>query len=406
MTSNIDNLLETNLDRSTEPITFLPEPEERDVLYTVISVDDHIVEPPWTFQGRFPKQLEDEAPRVVELPNGTQAWEFNGDLHPNVGFNAVAGRPASEYTKDPTRFDEMRSGAWDIKERIRDMDINGIYASLNFPSSLPGFGGQRFSQVKDPAVGLAAVRAWNDWHIDEWAGQPGDRIIPSQITWLQDPVIAAKEVVANASRGFKSVTFPESPAKLGFPSVHTRAWDPFFEACQDTETVICLHIGSSSDVVSTSSDAPLAVVNALLYVGAIITAADWVYSLVPVRFPTLKIVLSEGGIGWVPSLIDRLDHNQTHHAYEPTWQGISESPSEVLRRNFWFSTIDDPAGFEQRDRIGVENILVEADYPHADSTWPDTQQVLQQQIGSFPKADVDMMTHVNAAKLFRHPLPN
>lgn len=259
--------------------------------------------------------------------------------------------------------------------------------------------------MKDPEVGLAAVRAWNLSHIEEWAGQPGNRIIPCQITWLQDPSIAAEEVRLNAERGFKAVSFPESPAKLGFPSVHTRAWDPFFQACQETETVVCLHIGSSSDVLSTSADAPLAVVNALLYVGAPITAVDWVYSLIPVRFPDLRIALSEGGIGWVPSLIDRLDHNMTHQAYEPTWKGIADSPADVLRRNFWFSTIDDSAGFEQRERIGVENILVEADYPHADSRWPDTQTVLHEQIGMCPVEQVEMITHKNASRLFRHPLP-
>lgn len=138
MTTSIDHLLETNLDGSAEPVSFLPEPEKREAIYTVISVDDHIVEPPWTFEGRFPERLQKMAPRIVELPNGREAWIFNDDLHPNVGFNAVAGRPASEYRKNPTRFNEMRRGAWDIGERILDMDINGVYASLKFPSSLPG----------------------------------------------------------------------------------------------------------------------------------------------------------------------------------------------------------------------------------------------------------------------------
>ena len=405
MTASIDQLLDSGMKRTQTEVTFLPDPEPREVIVPIISVDDHLIEPPWTFEGRLPAKLASKAPKIIELEGGAQAWDFDGKQVANVGFNAVAGRPSSEYTKEPTRFDEMRRGAWDIKDRIKDMDINGIYASLNFPSSLVGFGGQKLVHVNDVELGLATLRAWNSWHIEEWAGQPGNRIIGCQIPWLLDPVTGAAEIRKNAELGFKSVTFPESTAKLGLPSVHTGHWDPFFQACEETGTVICLHIGSSSDVVGTSADAPLAVVNALLYVGALIATVDWLYSRVPARFPDLRIVMSEGGIGWVPSLIDRLDHNIKHHAYEDTWKGISETPAEVLRRNFRFATIDDPAGFEQRHRIGVENILVEADYPHADSTWPDTQAVLAEQMDGVPRKEVELMAFRNAVELFRHPMP-
>ena len=123
--------------------TFLPEPEKRPRRYTVISVDDHIVEPPDTFTGRVPSRLEERAPHVVERDDGSEVWVFDGEEIPNVGFNAVVGRPVSEYSFEPTRFDEMRRGAWDIHARVADMDINGVYASVNFPSFLPGFAGQR-----------------------------------------------------------------------------------------------------------------------------------------------------------------------------------------------------------------------------------------------------------------------
>ncbi len=139
---------------------------------------------------------------------------FDGKLHPNVGFNAVVGRPVSEYSIEPTRFEDMRRGAWDIHERIKDMDLNGVYASVNFPSSLVGFGGQRLATyTDDPELGLAMVRAWNDWHIEEWAGSYPDRIIPLQIPWMYDPIVGAEEIRHNAARGFKAVTFCEAPDK-------------------------------------------------------------------------------------------------------------------------------------------------------------------------------------------------
>ena len=177
---------------------------------------------------------------------------YDGEEIPNVGFNAVAGRPVSEYSFEPARFDEMRKGAWDIHERIRDMDVNGIYASLCFPSFLPGFAGQRLQVARDPELALATVRAWNDWHLDEWAGSYPGRIIPCQLPYLLDPAVGADEVRRNAERGFKAITFPEMPHALGLPSLHSGHWDPLLRACAETGTVVNLHIGSSSTSPSTS----------------------------------------------------------------------------------------------------------------------------------------------------------
>ena len=144
--------------------TFLPEPERRSRRWPIISVDDHIVEPRHAFDGRYPAEFVDRAPRVVEAEDGSEAWLYDGQVLPNVGFNAVVGRPVSEYSFEPTRFDQMRRGAWDIHHRVRDMDLAGIWASMNFPSFLPGFAGQRLQLiVDDPKLALASVRAWNDF---------------------------------------------------------------------------------------------------------------------------------------------------------------------------------------------------------------------------------------------------
>src|SRR5215218_7053361 len=186
----------TGADRT---VTFLPEPERAERRYTVISVDDHIVEPPHTFDGRVPAKFADRAPRVVEADDGSQAWVYDGVSMPNVGFNAVVGRPVSEWGFEPVRFDQMRRGAWDIDARVADMDLNGVYASLNFPSFLPGFAGQRLQTTTDDlALSEACVRAWNDWHIEEWAGRHPGRIVPCQIPWLHDPELAASMIRENA----------------------------------------------------------------------------------------------------------------------------------------------------------------------------------------------------------------
>jgi predicted TIM-barrel fold metal-dependent hydrolase len=403
LTTNLNfTKAKTGADRT---VTFLPEPERTPRKYTVISVDDHIVEPPDTFEGRVPAKFADRAPRIVTREDGSQTWLFDGQELPNVGFNAVVGRPIEEYSFEPVTYAEMRRGAWDIDARVKDMDTNGIYASLNFPSFLPGFGGGRLQLTsKDLELSEACVRAWNDWHIDAWAGPYPDRIIPCQIPWYHDVEVGAQMIYDNAERGFKAISFSEAPDKQGFPSLHTGHWDPMFRACAETGTVINLHIGSSGASPSTNDDAPPDVAGVLFFAYAIFAAVDWLYSMAPVKFPDLKLCLSEGGIGWVAGLLDRLDHMESYHDMYGTW--TSElTPAEVMTRNFWYCAVEDQSSFVQRERIGLENILLEADYPHCDSTWPRTQQVIEEEIGHLPAEDIRRFTWENASKLYRHPVP-
>jgi predicted TIM-barrel fold metal-dependent hydrolase len=387
-------------------VTFLAEPRRRQRHFTVISVDDHIVEPPGMFAGRVPSRLGDRAPRVVPRPGGKEMWLYDGEEIPNIGLNAVAGRPAREYSRDPVNFSEMRKGAWDIHSRLADMDLDGVYASLNFPSFLTGFGGGRLqTTTKDLDLALAVTQAWNDWHLEEWSGAYPDRIVACQIAWLHDPAVAAQQVEANRARGFRALSFPELPDQLGFPPVRSPYWDPLFAACQETGTVVCLHAGSGGTLFATSEGAPREATAAFFGLSAVIPAIDWLFGLVPVRFPELRIVLAESGIGWVAALLDRLDHVARYHECYGDWRGTDLTPSEVLLRNFWFCTLDNPSSFCQTDRIGAGNILCEVDYPHADTSWPNTQETLRRQLGGLQRADIDRITWRNAAELFDFPVP-
>lgn len=386
-------------------VTLLPDPPRAVREYLMISCDDHVVEPPHAFTGRVPKHLAERAPRVVEK-DGTEQWLFDDQLMPNVGFNAVAGRPVDEYSFDPTRFDQMRRGSWDVASRIADMNLDGVYGSLNFPSFIPGFAGQRLYQVaKDTELAIACTRAWNDWMIDEWCAYAPDRFIPMQLPIWSDPLLAAAEIRRNAVRGFKAISFSEGPHLLGMPSLHSGHWDPVMAACEETGTVVCLHVGSSGTSPATAPDAPSDAVGALFFAYAMFAAVDWLFSKIPVRYPKLRICLSEGGLGWVAGLIDRFDHMSRYSEMYGTWNGIAETPTEVFKRNFWFCAIDDPSSFLQTDVIGIDNIMVESDYPHADTTWPTTQQKLHVQVARLSAPAIERVTWRNAAELFSIDVP-
>jgi predicted TIM-barrel fold metal-dependent hydrolase len=395
----------------TATATLLPDPEPRDIKRLLISTDDHIVEPANLFVGRLPAKFEDKTPRII-TQEGVQAWLLEDLVLPNMGLNAVAGRPRDQWYDEPRTFDEIRPGCYDIHQRIRDMDLNGVYASLNFPSRIAGFAGARFSECKDKEFGLACTRAWNDWHFEEWYSPYPNRIIPLQVPWLADPDVGAEEIRRNAERGFRAVTFPEIPLNLGLPSIHTPYWDPIMRACEETQTVICLHVGSSGLFLGNDPAAARNVRVSLFSAFALVAACDWLWSGIPVRFPNIQVAFSEGGIGWLPGLIDRLNYMEEHSGMTKApgqttedWMDSDNSPSEVLLRNFKFCVLSDPMTLRVRDQIGVENITFEVDYPHADSTWPDSQAFIEQQLAGIPEDDANKMCYENAARIFRHPLP-
>ncbi|CAB4553855.1 unannotated protein [freshwater metagenome] len=381
----------------------LPDPEPAEVRYTIISVDDHLVEPPDMFEGRLSSKFQSRAPRVVTNENGHEVWEFEGQRFTQVGMNAVAGRSKSMKNLEPTKFSDMRKGCWDINERVRDMDINGVWASMNFPSMITGFCGRVFAQIDDLDLGYATTQAWNDWLYEEWWQPATDRIIPLGLTFLADPEKGAAEIRRNAARGFVAVTLPERPQNIGFPSLFSGYWDPIVQACAETETVIALHVGSSGGYPS-PADAPALQLGATMFGQLSLAAcAEWLWSGYPLKYQNLKITMSEGGIGWVAMLLDRLDNIVDRSGYGLGWE---TRPADVLKRNFWFCTIDDPSTIMTRHRIGVENIMFETDYPHGDGTWPDTQQVVADTYGDIPSDELRSILCENAARVFRHPLPN
>jgi predicted TIM-barrel fold metal-dependent hydrolase len=367
----------------------------------LVSVDDHLVEPPTMFDAHLAPRYRAAGPRVVRLDDGADVWTFNGQVIPNVGLNAVAGRPKDEYGVEPTAFDEMRPGCFDIHERIKDMNAAGVLGSMCFPS-FPGFSGRLFAACDDKELALAVVQAYNDWHIDEWCGTYPGRFIPMALPVLWDPQQAADEVRRVAAKGCHSVTFTENPATLGYPSFHDEHWDPFWAAVCDVGTVVSIHLGSSGQIVVTAPDAPVDVMITLQPMNICTAAADLLWSRVLKQFPSIRFALSEGGTGWIPYFLERLDRTyDMHHQWTGQELGPDRMPSDVFREHFLTCFISDPVGLQLRHLIGMDNIAWECDYPHSDSSWPHPAEDLLRTAAGVPAAELHKITHENAMRWYR-----
>jgi predicted TIM-barrel fold metal-dependent hydrolase len=364
---------------------------QADDLPWFISVDDHVVEPPTVWTDRLPAKYLDVGPRyarrrvgltrwqqgafVTEADAGgaeTDVWLFEDVVKPIRRNIAAAGLDRDEMDLNPIGFDEMRPGCFDAVARLADMDLNHVEASLCFPQ-MSRFCGQEFSEAKDKDLGLACVRAYNDWMVDEWWATDRARLIPLTMVPLWDGELAGAEVRRNAERGVHAVTFSENPYVLGFPSIHSGAWEPFFRACAETGTTICMQIGSSSKMQTVSPDAVPAVGTSLSSVNAVASLMEFLFSGVLERYPTLQLAYSEGQVGWIPYQLERADTVWKEHR---AWNGLKgemvQPPSFYYYRQVYGCVFRDFFGIRNIADAGEDNVTFEVDYPHTDSTFPDT----------------------------------
>ncbi len=385
----------------------------------IVSVDDHVVEPPHVWETWLPAKHREKAPRVERRgigtmrhvgggtyeqtfdPEGPQAdcWVYEDLVYIHKRHVAAVGYDRDEMTMTPMTYEEMRPGCYEPKARVDDMELNWVEASLSFPT-FPRFCGQTFLEAKDRELAEACVYAYNDWMVDEWCGDSGGRLIPLPIIPLWDAELAASEVRRNAARGARAVCFSEIPPALGLPSIHSGGWDPFFAACAETSTVVCMHIGSSSRMPATSADAPVAVAATLSFGNAMSSLTDFLFSGVLVRFPTLKLAYSEGQIGWIPYILERADDVWLEHR---AWGGVRdivpEPPSTYYYRQVFGCFFRDRHGIESLRTVGVDNTTFETDYPHTDSTWPHTKKVAQELMAGLPDDVVHKLVRGNAIRM-------
>ncbi len=385
----------------------------------IVSVDDHVIEPANVWQDRLPAKYKDVGPRVIQEagnmnfvggnftyepdPDGQLCdwWIYEDKRVPQTRLSAAAGFDRDEVKVVGITYEEMRDGCYDPKARLEDMDVNHVEASLCFPS-FPRFCGQTFMEADDKVLAKLCVEAYNDWMVDEWCGGTDGRLIPLCIIPLWDVELAAAEIRRNAARGVRAVCFSEIPPYLGLPSVHDADgyWEPFVQACEETQTVINMHIGSSSKMPSTSDDAPAAVGSTLTFNNAMASMSDWLFSGLLEKFPTVKVAYSEGQIGWIPYILERADKVwEDNRAWGGVGDKVPEPPSSYYYRQMYGCFFDDEVGLEMLDRVGVSNITFETDYPHSDSTWPHTKAVAEKLMGHLPDDVIRKLVRGNAIEM-------
>ena len=367
----------------------------------IISVDDHVIDPPNLWLDRLPAKFHDRAPRVVrkraqgiEAIDGKTSIVESPDakwadiwLYDDVAVPLTAGVTAVGPTRDLVAstlmtYDEILPGCWQQKARLEDMDLNWTDAQICFPQ-FPRFCGQTFLERDDKQFALMCIEAYNDFMIDEWcAGDGAGRLIPLTIVPLWDAELAAAEIRRCADKGSHAVTFSECPPYLGLPSVYSGYWDPFFAACDETDTVINMHVGSSSTMLTTSADAPVTMVAAMNFVYLAAALGDWLFAGILARFPNLRVALSEGQAGWMPYMLERVDSlwERSDIYVANMHDRVPERPSSYVPGRIFGCIYDDVAGLRARDQIGMSQIMFESDYPHADSTFPHTARVAEKLI--------------------------
>jgi predicted TIM-barrel fold metal-dependent hydrolase len=339
--------------------------------------------------------------QIQQGPQGDpcDCWVYEDQVLPHKRHVAAVGFDRDDMTLSSITYDEMRPGCYEPAARIADMELNWVEASLCFPT-MPRFCGQTFHEAGDRELARACVRAYNDWMVEEWCGDSGGRLIPLCLIPLWDAAEAADEVRRNAARGVRAVCFSEIPPYLGLPSVHTDYWDGFFAACAETGTVLCMHIGSSSQMPNASPDAPPAVQATLSFNNAMASMSDFLFSGVLVRFPTLKLAYSEGQIGWIPYVLERADQVWLDHR---AWGGVRdivpEPPSTYYYRQIYGCFFKDHHGIASLAEVGVDNTTFETDYPHTDSTWPETRQLAEQLTAGLPAEVVYKVMRGNAIRM-------
>ncbi len=382
--------------------------------YPILDADAHVNEPPNLWQDAVPAKWRDRAPKLVKTDAG-DFWHFDGGREKSpVGLTAAAGQSMLEMGLSGQTYEGMRPGSFDTAARLADMDADGIYAQVLYPS-VTLKGAKVYSEERE--LQLACVRAYNDW-IAAFAAPARGRLAAQAIiptTGLDDAVTELDYALKNGHRGAIISSFPSG-------SIVPSASDaPFWSRAQEADFPIGVHIGSfvkAAPAAPAAGRTPEPAGNASLAFLAraawaksggqtLDVACDLLFSGIFQRFPGLKIVLVEANIGWIPTLLEQSDDMFRRYRW---WTGahktMSEMPSQIFHRNFYSTFMVDRSGLELRHRLHIDHLMWSTDYPHSGTDWPNSGVTIENLFRGIPQDEVKKMLHDNCKTLYRLDVPD
>ena len=381
----------------------------------VIDNDTHISEPPDLFSSRLPKKWHDKAPRVVRNEeSGFEMWVVGEQSQAGltIGHTAVAGWP-EPFPAAPSGFDEIPKAAHDVHARLEYMDSLRIWAMAVYPN-VGGFGSQAFLNLAEPELMLACVRAYNDF-LTDWCEPARERFIAIAAMPFWDVEASVKEIERTAKAGHKGVLFSGAPQDHGMPSLASPHWNPLWECAQAHDLPISFHIGSGEFTGSDWTPERIKLygpggINAQTSIGLFLEngrqIVDLLFSGVLPRYPDLKFVSVESGIGFIPFLLEAADHTFAYGQVAAQRPEFKMKPSEYFARQvygcYWF---EEYAPAPMLDKIPEDNILFETDYPHPVCLYGDVREKIEAGLGDASPELRRKLLFDNAAKLYKVEAP-
>ena len=376
----------------------------------IVDSDTHVTEPPDVWSERVPRRYRDSVPKFERNAQGQDVWSLEGEHFYTVGVTAMAGY-RDVFPNSPATLDECHPASYDAAARVEYMDANGIWAQVIYPN-VAGFGSQRFLQIKDDELKLICVRAYNDW-LRDWVSVDPRRYVTVISTPFWDLDATLAEVERGIAAGHKGVLFTGEPSRFGLPHLGDPHWDPLWSLAQEARLPIHFHIGSG-DTTSTftpdrlaahGSAATYAYSSVSLFLGNGKQIADLLTCGVLPRFPDLKFVSVESGIGFIPFVLEAVDYSYLEGRKDRTSQW-DLMPSEYFARQvyscFWFEQY---APTHMFDTIPVDNVLFETDFPHPTCLYGNIRERVSESLGAQTEAIQRKILCDNAAKLYRLDVP-
>jgi predicted TIM-barrel fold metal-dependent hydrolase len=375
----------------------------------VIDCDAHITEPGDLWTSRLPARWRDRAPHIVRDPDsGWDLWQVGDErAFLPVGHTAVAGWK-EPFPAAPTCFEQVPKAAWEPRARLEYLDSIGVWAQVQYPN-VGGFGNQGFLGLGDPELMLACVRAYNDF-LTEWCSEDARRLVPVMATPFWDVEAAVAEIERCAALGHKGILFSGEPQNLGMPLIGDRHWDPIWSAAQETGLPVSFHIGSSNFEEGFSPErfaahgigATVARATVSLFLENGKQLVDLLLSGVLPRFPRLKVVSVESGIGFIPFVLEAVDYTFEYSQVRRDRPEFEMRPSEYFRRQVygcWF--FEELAPRHQLEQIGVDNVLFETDYPHPVCLYGNVREKIEAGLAGQDEVVRRKLLWQNAAELYR-----